>query len=863
MGIISKTILFTALITAAFTAASFADISQESYPLSIKGSRIFSFSSKSLEGTKEGYTPGVAREESLRINVSGVVDGTDIDANFFSTSLLGGFQTASREESVSIKLKRGSTEAYFGDFTPLMDDLEFAQINKVLSGLQIAGGDEKYGFKLIASSPKGRSRFKKMYGDGSQGPYNLGDSPIVINSERVTVDNELQKRGNDYEIDYQAGTITFKQKTINSISIIEVNYDFRETVFQHSTYAFRGKAKVNDTLKAGITYIDDSDSLKDAQEITTATSAEPQSHRVIGIDGQLDLGPPLLLKGEAAMSDRNLNLLDPQLVSGKALKLDLQSQLGSLLLSGKFKKIGTNYLSVGDALPKQALTEYGAQAYFKPNDIFLSQGSASESKYIQSGANYKISNKTGRIKLTVPRLPSAEYVLMELLDSNDPVTASPIDRITSKDSLEFQHSAGALKTSLKGSREKRTTRTPSEESTVYKILNAGISFSTEETFSMTSNLELKETDLSNQTRPITKTYITNISASPNKSFLFAGSLNYIDDSQAGISQVTDLSLKADPINRIKTNFKHRISTVKENFGSTQEAVRREEGSYLLELRPIDRLKIKYNYKPSFTILSRTLGTTYNNQTQQLETSFFLFAETLLGYSYQLGNAYLTDKTDYPLFVRKQNTQDTDTSIYSIKTAPLKFLSCEFNYVLDNKKILSLASTSEPSYNKENDRTREFNAAIKTSLSEKIAVDSSYSRKTSKIGSLESEDNLLNTLNQAGSIKIIFNLNDALTVSPSYSYSQLTDYLQPANQDTYTLGPGIGLILRIMDRLRIDSSLTYAKSHAGSNTEDTNFSLRGKYDLSDYVHITLLAKTELSKNPDFKTSEFSGNVEINL
>ena len=852
------------LIFVASATPSFAGISPEASPLVIKGSRIFSFSSKSIEGTKEGFVAGINREESLRINIAGKVDETEVDANFFSTSLIGGTQFASREESVSILLKNGSTEAYFGDFTPEMDGLEFAKIGKVLSGLQVKGDNGNYGYKLIASSPKGESRQIKMYGDNSQGPYNLGNSPIVINSERVYVNYNLQKRGNDYDVDYQAGTITFKNKTINTISIIEIYYNYSITAFQHSTYAGRGKAKILENLRMGITYIDDADNLKDAESIALTTSIEPQSHQVFGIDGGLDFGPLLYLNGEAAISDKNLNILSPRHETGKAAKLGLKSNIGAISFSGNYKRIGAKFSSIGDALPKQDLTEAQSLLTYHPNDSLLALGAIDESKFVQGGTANKVAIRSGKVKLAIPKLPSAEYLLSDILESNDPVTSAAIDRITTKNSLEFQHSANYIRSSIRGGLEKRINRAPSSETITFKTINFGTLISPNEGFSFSSNLELKETALPNHVFPSTKTYIANISALPRKQYLINGSLNYTDDSQYGVTQVTNIAVKADPISQIKTNSKYSISTLNELFGNTKEATIREEGSFLIELRPIERLKIKYNLKPTATTISRTKSISYNNQSQQLEGNLFLSQETLLGYSIQLGDAYIIDSSDYPNFQRKKNIQDTNTIIYSLKTAPLQFLSCEFNYILDSKNALTLSSSGEPAvYNSGKDRNREFNATLKTSLSEKIAIDSSFAVKNYNSGSGESENNTINSASYSVANKIIYNLSNALSLSPSYTYSQSTNNLLSSNRETYTIAPGIGVIVKIMDRLRIDSNITYARSYAGTATESTIFVLRGKYDLSDYVHITLITNTEISKNPDYKTSELSGNVEINL
>ena len=215
-------------------------MSPEASPLVIKGSQSISFKTRTLEGSKEGYTAGTtqSREETLRVNISGSTAGTDIDATLYKTNAIGVSQVGENEEKISILLKRASTEAYLGDFTADLTEAEFAKLNKVLSGARVRGDYGQWGFSALYSSPKGYSKFSRMYGDGTQGPYKLGYSPVVIDSERIYLDGILQSRGEDYTIDYQAGTISFIKKIINTKSVLNIYYDYRQTVYQHATYGF-------------------------------------------------------------------------------------------------------------------------------------------------------------------------------------------------------------------------------------------------------------------------------------------------------------------------------------------------------------------------------------------------------------------------------------------------------------------------------------------------------------------------------------------------------------------------------------------------------------------------------------------------
>jgi hypothetical protein len=840
-------------------------VTPEVVPLTIKGTRLFSFTSKSIEGTKEGYIPGINREESLRINVSGKVSDTDVDANFFSTSSLSTTQVASQEQKISIKLSRASTEAYFGDFTADLTDCEFSRLNQVLSGVKLSGDYEKWSFKVLASTPQGQSRLDKMYGNGTQGPYALSSAPVVIDSEQVWLDGVLQKRGNDYEIDYQAGTVTFNSRTILKTSIIEIDYDYRSTLYNHSTYAVRTKAAVSPQLKLGATWIDDSDSLKDAQGIfqnQASGTLEPQSHYIVGMDGSLGFSDLLIAQGEVAYSEKRPRLITQSGSQdiGKAAKLDTISVLGPFGLQTRFKRIGPKFEPAAEALPKQDLWEYGGLLTYRPNSLLFSSLNLASEKFTQAGTRFNNVNRNAKLKLSV-----LQYLWDEFTESNDPVPPyAPFDRLTIKNTYDLTHTAGHLNLSAQTKDERRISRSPSEEVTTYKTNSFGLSTAGLEKFTASANLELKETLLPSGTTPYTRTYNLNLSASPQKEYLASVALNYIDDSQDGITNVTDLTYRAEPSEKLRTDGKYTITSVKETFGASQEGVLKNVGSFKLELRPLPSLRLRYYYKPNYTLVSRTQNLSYNNETQQYEFNWAVLASAMLGATYKTNQVFSVDKTDYPNYRRRDSSSDSRSQLYSLKAAPLRFLSCELNFNLDDSiSYALLAPATLEAYQRTNTSAQEFNTSIKTSLSERFAIDSSYNQKLSLSGTDEAKNDQTNTLSQTGSLKGIWNTTDFLTVSLSYAYTLTTNFLAVANQETYTHTPGAGFIYRYGDAFRLDGDYSYSRSFAGAVTEKQLYSLRGKYDISEYLHITLRMDREISFQPDYKTSDFYGNIEINL
>jgi hypothetical protein len=274
------------------------------------------------------------------------------------------------------------------------------------------------------------------------------------------------------------------------------------------------------------------------------------------------------------------------------------------------------------------------------------------------------------------------------------------------------------------------------------------------------------------------------------------------------------------------------------------------------------LRLRYLYKPNFTRIARTSGLSYNHEQQQAEINILPVKYVLLGLIHKQGRSFNIYKYDYPDYTVKEKSTDTDSTLYTLKLAPFPILSTEFNYLQDNFLSNTLSSTSEPYlYIKGRGNTRKFDAVAKTSLSEEFSIDSRYTFQKTDEGTGESKSNVTDTKTHTASLKGIWNLSEMWTFSIRGAYSRTTDYL--LSQVTYTLEPGCGLIYRWGDVLRVDFDYTYSKSYAGSETEKNIYSLGVKYALNDYVNVTVRADREISRSPDYRLSDITGNVEISL
>ncbi|MFH1826158.1 MAG: hypothetical protein ABH823_02575 [bacterium] len=840
----------------------------EAHPLVIKGNQTIAFNSRSLSGSREGYTPGSSqtREETLRINITGQAADTDIEASLFRSTALGVTQVGEREEEISIRLRRGSTEAYLGDFKADFNETEFTKLERELSGAKVRGDYGAWGFNSLYSSPKGQEKTLRTYGDDTQGPYSLGFAPVVVDSEQVYVDNVLQKRGDEYTIDYQAGTVTFRNKVIDTRSVISINFDYRQTLFQHATYGLRGYVKPADNLKIGATFLEDADSLTGAESIRdnlTSEAVNPQRHYVVGVDASL-VSENLSADSEIAYSYRDLNLLSAasSKETSRAGKLSLSSSYGPFGLTGHAKKVGSNFRQIADPDPKQDIWEYGAGLSYRPNSLFGSRGNYEYQKYTQSGIIYDNLYKTAKAQLTPERLPSLEYNYSETDESNDPVTGSQIRRVITRNSAETAHRLGNVSTTLKGTLEKWLRRSPSEEVTNYRKVNIGVATIGLEKVSLATNYEIENREEPDGTEPFRRTYNLNLSATPNKQYFLSTSLNVVDDSVEGQTNVVDLAYKASPVDEFKSDGKYTITSLSEEFPTTAEAVAKHSASLSFDWRPWRSLRLRYLYKPNFTRIERTQTDSYRSDQTQTEVNILPNKTMLIGWLQKIGNGFTVYNNDYPNYLIKNNAQQTLSNLYTLKLAPLRILSTEFNYFQESSDSQTLAATQEPYvYTPGVGANTKFDALAKTSLTEQFSIDSRYIYQKLDVGTGEAAANVTNTKAHTASLKGIWNRDVNWTFSLTGAYTRTTDY--NLSSITYTWAPGAGFIYRFTEKLRIDFDYTYSKSYAGAETEKNIYSLKTKYALSDFVDVTVRADREISVSPDYSLTDITGNVEISL
>ena len=163
--------------------------------------------------------------------------------------LLYGDGTEQRFEAASqnklyLKIERRQFVALFGDFDTGFTVTELTQYNRSLSGVRSDFAGERVSVSGFAARTDTGLVQDELRGDGTSGLYRLSRAPIVIGSDKLRIEvrdrfeithvvetHELS-RFIDYDLDYERGTIFFKEpvqsrdQNLNPVFIV-ADYEVR------------------------------------------------------------------------------------------------------------------------------------------------------------------------------------------------------------------------------------------------------------------------------------------------------------------------------------------------------------------------------------------------------------------------------------------------------------------------------------------------------------------------------------------------------------------------------------------------------------------------------------------------------------
>ena len=174
---------------------------------------------------------------------------------------------------VYVKLEKDTAQILFGDFNTDMSDTELGRYNRRLSGLRgVFEGENLSATGFAAETNQGFVK-DEFAADGTSGPYQLSVTPIVRNSEVITIETRDRLRPDeilnvrtltrfvDYEIDYDSGELLFRAP-INATdtqfneNVIVADYETFSDAERNTTYGGRVAVRTDDRrVELGLSHV--------------------------------------------------------------------------------------------------------------------------------------------------------------------------------------------------------------------------------------------------------------------------------------------------------------------------------------------------------------------------------------------------------------------------------------------------------------------------------------------------------------------------------------------------------------------------------------------------------------------------------
>jgi uncharacterized repeat protein (TIGR01451 family) len=135
-----------------------------------------------------------------------------------------------------LKLERPQFYALFGDYQTGIDEPELARYQRSFNGIKAEYRNDEVNAQIFAADTPYRYRREEIQGTGLTGPYGLAARDILPNSERITLETRDRLRSDriierralvrhiDYDIDYLAGTLRFREPILSRSSGLDPQF---------------------------------------------------------------------------------------------------------------------------------------------------------------------------------------------------------------------------------------------------------------------------------------------------------------------------------------------------------------------------------------------------------------------------------------------------------------------------------------------------------------------------------------------------------------------------------------------------------------------------------------------------------------
>jgi hypothetical protein len=250
------------------------------------------------------------------------------------------------------KIEKNQSYAIIGDYNSEINSQEFTRYDRALNGIKVSHQDSKWKIKGFGSLTDHQVKHDEIRGEGLSGYYYLSSSHITPGSERLHVETRDKYhseiiirsadkfRFSDFEIDYDQGTIFFKQPVSafdadgNPVWIV-VTYE--AITDNASTYLAGASVEHNftDDLSVGVTGITEEQS--------------PKNYNLFGANAKYQLGGKYGISGEVAHSSDFASTPNEK-SSGNAYKIEVTgAPLDNLSLRSYYRRMEEGFYNIRES----------------------------------------------------------------------------------------------------------------------------------------------------------------------------------------------------------------------------------------------------------------------------------------------------------------------------------------------------------------------------------------------------------------------------------------------------------------------------------------------------------------------------------
>ena len=180
-----------------------------------------------------------------------------------------------------LRLERPQFYAMFGDYETNFSETQLARYNRSFNGVRAEFRNERVSATAFVADTPHRFRRVEIQGNGLSGPYAIGSTQLLANSEQITLEVRDRLRSNlivssqslvrhiDYDIDYFSGTVRFREPILSRDSslnpqFIVVEYEVDGVAARRVNAGARVTwSTANQRLRIGATAIRDDDNQRE------------------------------------------------------------------------------------------------------------------------------------------------------------------------------------------------------------------------------------------------------------------------------------------------------------------------------------------------------------------------------------------------------------------------------------------------------------------------------------------------------------------------------------------------------------------------------------------------------------------------